>query len=282
MYLFKGVKELRKQLQTLQTTNRSFGFVPTMGALHEGHLALVQQARAENSFTICSIFVNPTQFNEATDLEKYPRTPSKDVEMLLQVGCDILFMPETAEIYPPRGYQKPVFHFGRLTETMEGAFRPGHFEGVAQVVHRLLEIVQPTRLYMGQKDYQQYLVVQEMIRQAALPTQLVMCPIVREDDGLAMSSRNVRLEPALRQKAHILHQTLREARRKMGKTKPAEIQAWAMRQLSQPGFQPEYFEIVDARTLQPAGPTVGTDTPLIACTAVWAGDVRLIDNLFLQ
>lgn len=265
----------------MQTTNRTFGFVPTMGALHEGHLALIRRARAENSFTICSIFVNPTQFNEASDLEKYPRTPSKDIELLAGVGCDMLFMPPVAEVYPPDGYETPQVEFGRLSQVMEGMFRPGHFEGVAQVVYRLLEIVQPTRLYMGQKDYQQYLIIQELIRQTGLPVELVMHPIVREPDGLAMSSRNVRLQPEYRDRAAVLYKTLQGAKKQLRRLSPADVQEWALRQLSIPGFRPEYFEIVDAQTLQPAA-SVGDGRPLIACMAVWAGEVRLIDNLFLS
>lgn len=281
MYLFKGVKELRKQLRVLQTANRSFGFVPTMGALHDGHLALVRRSLAENSFTICSIFVNPTQFNEASDLEKYPRTPSKDIEMLLEVGCDILFMPFVSEVYPAEYYQKPHFDFGPLDKVMEGAFRPGHFAGVAQVVYRLLEIVEPTRLYMGQKDYQQFLIVCDMLRQTGLSTQLVMYPIVREKDGLAMSSRNRRLQPGHRRKAGIIFEVLQQARDQLSQLSIDEIKKQSLERLSLPGFRPEYFEIVDADNLQPVS-TVREGRPLIACTAVWAGDVRLIDNLFLQ
>lgn len=281
MYLFKGVKELRKQLRMLQTANRSFGFVPTMGALHDGHLALVRRSLAENSFTICSIFVNPTQFNEASDLEKYPRTPSKDIEMLLEVGCDILFMPFVSEVYPAEDYRKPSFDFGLLDNVMEGAFRPGHFAGVAQVVYRLLEIVEPTRLYMGQKDYQQFLIVREMIRQTGLSTQLAMHPIIREKDGLAMSSRNVRLEPGHRQKAGIIYEVLQKTKDQLSKKSIGQLKEWALEQLSVPGFRPEYFEIVDAETLQPVS-SIDEEGQLIACTAVWAGGVRLIDNLFLQ
>lgn len=252
-----------------------------MGALHDGHLALVRRSLAENSFTICSIFVNPTQFNEASDLEKYPRTPSKDIEMLLEVGCDILFMPFVSEVYPAEDYQKPHFDFGPLDKVMEGAFRPGHFAGVAQVVYRLLEIVEPTRLYMGQKDYQQFLIVCDMLRQTGLSTQLVMYPIVREKDGLAMSSRNRRLQPGHRRKAGIIFEVLQQARDQLSQLSIDEIKKQSLERLSLPGFRPEYFEIVDADNLQPVS-TVREGRPLIACTAVWAGDVRLIDNLFLQ
>lgn len=280
MYLLKGVKELRKLLKSLQTANRHFGFVPTMGALHEGHLSLIRRSKSENSFTICSIFVNPTQFNEASDLKKYPRTPSKDVELLSKVGCDILFMPETAEVYPPGDYQKPSFVFGRLERVLEGAFRPGHFEGVAEVVYRLLEIVEPTRLYMGQKDYQQFLIVEELIRQSNFSTRLVMVPIEREQDGLAMSSRNSRLIPEIRKEATVLFKTLGAAKQKIKETPVEEVKAWAMRQLSIPGFRPEYFEIVDAKTLRAVDKIRPTQS-IIACTAVWAGEVRLIDNLLL-
>ena len=280
MYLFKVVKELRKQLHSLQTTNRSFGFVPTMGALHEGHLSLVRRSKAENSFTICSVFVNPTQFNETSDLEKYPRYPSKDIEMLASVGCDILFLPRLEEVYPKGKYHNPSFSFGRLDSRLEGAHRPGHFAGVAQVVHRLLQILEPTRLYLGQKDYQQWLIVKELIRQASLPVEAVMCPIIREKSGLAMSSRNQRLSPKQRKEAAILYKTLQGAKEKIKKMPPAAIQKWALKQLEIPGFRPEYFEIVDAQNLQPVT-SIDPNQNIIACAALWADDVRLIDNLLL-
>lgn len=281
MYLFKRTDELQTYLDSVRSGNRSFGFVPTMGALHEGHLALVRRAKMENQVTISSIFVNPTQFDEAADLEKYPRTPAKDVEMLYRVGNEVLFMPEVKEIYPEGEKMDATFDFGGLDHTMEGRFRPGHFQGVAEVVSRLLRIVRPHRLYLGQKDFQQYVIVREMVRQLKLEVEVVRCPIVREKNGLAMSSRNVRLTPAERERAGLLYRTLQEARALSVDHSPGEVKTRALQTLRQPGIEPEYFEIVDARTLQPVSRFDQAET-VVACTAVRVGDVRLIDNLLLR
>ncbi len=281
MFLFKKVKQLQAFLALVRQQRDSVGFVPTMGALHEGHLALIRQAMQQHPYVICSIFVNPTQFNDSSDLAKYPRTPHKDIEMLAKVGCQVLFMPSEAEMYPPGISVKRDFDLGLLDKVMEGAFRPGHFSGVAQVVNRLLEIIAPEVLYMGQKDYQQVMVVRQMLQQTRSKVALVMCPTVRETDGLAMSSRNVRLTPEYRQQAPVIYQTLVQARDMLQQHySPKEIQAFALKNLAVPGFHPEYFEIVDSATLQPLE-RLTYATNAIACTAVWAGDVRLIDNMFL-
>lgn len=283
MYLFKRVDQLREFLGGARTNNRTVGFVPTMGALHNGHLALIKRSLAENQVTVASIFVNPTQFNEASDLEKYPRTPGKDLEKLAKVGCTVAFLPEVSDMYPPGLDTKLSLNFSPLDQTMEGQERPGHFSGVAQVVKRLLDIVSPEYLYMGQKDYQQQLIVRSMIEQLKLNTSVVTVPTMRETDGLALSSRNVRLQPDLRVRATILHQTLTEAKAKLAAGIPvSDIEQWALEQLQQPGFRPEYFTIANGNTLQ----TLAAGTPLpervVACTAVWAGDVRLIDNMLLH
>ena len=282
MFLFQKVKELQVYLHWLRRQKQTIGFVPTMGALHEGHLALIRQALQQHSHVVCSIFVNPTQFNNIEDLDKYPRTPHKDLEMLTKVGCHALFLPSENEIYPPGAPIRRDFLLGRLDQVMEGAFRPGHFAGVAQVVNRLLEIIQPNALYMGQKDYQQVMVVQEILRQTNSKVELVMCPTVREADGLAMSSRNARLDPALRRRAGIIYQTLLQAR-DMARQHYSirDIQKTAIQQLSAPGFRPEYFEIVNSETLMPLE-RLNFGTRAIACVAVWAGNVRLIDNMFLS
>lgn len=288
MLIFKKVADLRQWLasQTIPT-----GFVPTMGALHEGHLELIRMAKREGCLAVASIFVNPTQFNDIRDLEKYPRTPEKDAALLLTAQCDALFIPPVEEVYPPGKNLTIELDFNQLDKVMEGEFRPGHFKGMATVVNRLLDIVRPNKLYMGQKDFQQLSIVRDMIRQLELPVELVMCPTVREPDGLAMSSRNVRLTPEMRAAAPIIHQTLQWAKTALKAERlVSEIEAEALLRLSNAGLRPEYFEIVDGVTLESLRPRGAIslaesspfDAPIVACTAVFAGDVRLIDNLVLK
>lgn len=282
MYHIKQARALQQHLENMRASGRSIGFIPTMGALHEGHLSLIRQAQTENMYTVCSIFVNPTQFNDPADLEKYPRTPGKDIRMLASVGTDVLFMPHTGEIYPPGMDTVPDIDFQQLDQIMEGEFRPGHFRGVAQVVKRLLDIVQPDAMYMGQKDYQQVAIIRHMTRTLKLPARVVMCPTIREADGLAMSSRNVRLSPEQRALAPAIHQTLQVAKEMLKEgIEPEDIEHFAMGRLLEARLRPEYFEVVDGHTLLPV--EFPAASPLIvACTAVWAGDVRLIDNLILK
>lgn len=287
MLIFKKVADLR---EWLDRQNTPVGFAPTMGALHEGHLELIRMAKREGCVAVASIFVNPTQFNDPKDLEKYPRTPEKDAALLLTAACDALFIPSVEEVYPP-GLELTIdLDFKQLDQVMEGEFRPGHFKGMATVVNRLLDIVRPDKLYMGQKDFQQLSIVRDMIRQLELPVELVMCPTVREPDGLAMSSRNVRLSPEMRAAAPAIHQTLQWAKKALqADMQVDEIQEKAMQKLTDAGFRPEYFEIVDGVTLKPIRPhgallfrhETGFAGPIVACTAVFAGDVRLIDNLML-
>lgn len=252
-----------------------------MGALHPGHLSLVDRAKQDRHFTVCSIFVNPTQFNDPKDLDLYPRTPGKDIRMLASVGADLVFMPPPGEIYPPGLKTGLDVSFGLLDKVMEGEFRPGHFQGVAQVVKRLINLVGPDALYLGQKDFQQVALLRNMVQQLGLPVRIVMCPTLREADGLAMSSRNVRLSPELREKAPILFETLTATKDMLEDFHPEEIEHFALGRLSIPGFKPEYFEIVDGNTLQPVEDAAQTNY-IVACTAVWAGNVRLIDNLILK
>lgn len=281
MILFKTVQQLQAYLNTLKQEKKSIGFVPTMGALHNGHLSLIQKAKSENECVVCSIFVNPTQFNDDLDLEKYPRTAAKDINLLTSVNADVLLMPSVGEVYPPGLDTTLKLNFGSLADVMEGKFRPGHFDGMAQVVNRLLDIVQPNNLYMGQKDFQQLTIVRSMLKQLESDVNLVMCPIIREEDGLAMSSRNVRLTAKNRKLSVKINQTLLKAKKMMKNKTPREVQAWAMDQLSIPEFKSEYFEIVDGITLQTINDFEETDF-VVACTAIWVGDVRLIDNLVLK
>lgn len=249
-----------------------------MGALHKGHLSLLHASQDTAHVTVCSIFVNPTQFNESADLQHYPRTPGRDIDLLHNAGCDILFMPEVEEVYPAE-YEVPVpdVALGHLAEVMEGEHRPGHFEGVMQVVLRLLSLVQPDFLFMGQKDYQQLTIIREMIRQLSLEVELVGCPTLREPDGLAMSSRNVRLSPEDRSRALAISQTLAEAGSWAAALSPGEIQEKALTALREAGLVPEYFKLADAENLQLVD-TFEAGREVIACVAARAGEVRLIDN----
>lgn len=278
MILFKQVEDLQTYLKPLRKNGRKIGFVPTMGALHQGHLSLIQRSKQENDFTVCSIFVNPTQFNDNDDLKKYPRTAGKDIGMLTAEGNDVLFMPNVEDVYPKNLDTKLNLNLGQLDKVMEGEFRPGHFDGMAQVVKRLLDIVEPNNLYMGQKDFQQFSIVKHMIATLNLSTNLNMCDIIRENDGLAMSSRNVRLTEENRAKAPIIYETLTTAKKMKAANSPKEIMDWAKQKLSKSGFKLEYFDIVDGSTLQPIATFEETDFP-VACVALWAGEIRLIDNI---
>mgnify|MGYP000617665012 FL=1 len=281
MILFKKEHQLQYYLNTLRLNKKSIGLIPTMGALHEGHLSLIRKAKEENDCVVCSVFVNPTQFNNDADLEKYPRTEANDIELLTSIGTDIIFMPSVEEVYPKELNTTLELDFGELATTMEGEFRPGHFDGMAQVVNRFLNMVQPHSLYMGQKDFQQITIVRNMLIQLGSEVRLVMCPILRQDNGLAMSSRNVRLTPENRALAVKVFQTLSAAKNLIDKKTPKEIEEWAMQELNISKFRPEYFSIVDGITLQLIE-DFGKTNSAVACTAVWAGDVRLIDNMILK
>lgn len=281
MLIFKKVADLQGWLNAERAKGQKTGFAPTMGALHEGHLDLIRLAKRDGCLAVASIFVNPAQFNDPKDLEKYPRMPEKDAALLLSAGCDALFMPPVEEVYPPGLDVAIDLGFRHLDKVMEGEFRPGHFKGMATVVHRLLDIVQPQRLYMGQKDFQQLSIVRDMIRQLKLPAELVMCPTRREADGLAMSSRNMRLRPEMRAVAPTIFQTLLWAKTAFERRQAAEIQAEAIKKLSDAGLKPEYFDLVDGVSLLPVKNWNDSDF-VVACVAAFAGEVRLIDNLVLK
>lgn len=281
MLLFKKVADLQAWLNAERSKGQRVGFAPTMGALHDGHLELIRMAKRDGCLAVASIFVNPTQFNDPKDLEKYPRLPEKDTALLLSADCDALFMPPVEEVYPPGINLTIDLDFRQLDKVMEGKFRPGHFKGMATVVHRLLDIVQPQRLYMGQKDFQQLSIVRDMIRQLQMPVELVMCPTMREPDGLAMSSRNMRLSPEMRAIAPVIYQTLQWAKTAFEKKPASEVQAEAMQRLTVAGLKPEYFDIVDGISLLPVLHRADSNF-VVACTAAFAGEVRLIDNLVLK
>lgn len=282
MLVFKTTNGISAALHQLRSEGKRIGFAPTMGALHEGHLSLIRKTLAENDVCVTSIFVNPTQFNDKKDLDRYPRPFEDDMELLIASGAHMLFYPTVEEMYPG-GMEIPVLvDFGYLLQTMEAVFRKGHFEGVSTVVKRLLDIVQPHNLYMGQKDYQQLLIVKKMIEELELPVRLVMCPTVREADGLAMSSRNALLSEEERGAAALIPQVLFRAKEKAFDESFEELEKESIAELnSNPLLKTEYFSIVDANTLEPAT-NRKQRAPIAICTAVRAGSVRLIDNLFIS
>jgi pantoate--beta-alanine ligase len=281
MYLFESVDALKAHLHTQRGAGRHWGFVPTMGALHEGHLSLVRRSNAENDFTVASIYVNPTQFNNPDDLAKYPRTLDRDREMLEGAGCEVLFAPSNADMYPVPPRLR--FDFGELESVMEGQFRPGHFNGVATVVTKLFHAVEPAVAYFGQKDLQQFVIISRLVQDLSFPLELVRCPIAREPDGLAMSSRNRRLEPEARKVAVLLSYALKEAEEALLKTKSAEVARSVIGQIFYPveGVFLEYFEVVDAQSLRTVE-ELSDQQEVALCLAAYVGDVRLIDNVIIS
>ncbi len=278
MKAFATVKELREALRVVR--NGKVGFVPTMGALHEGHISLVERARKECDTVVVSVFVNPTQFNDKTDLKNYPRTPEADAAMLEAAGVDYVLFPTVEEIYPEPDTR--VFEFGLVDKVMEGATRPGHFNGVAQVVSRLFAIVEPDKAYFGEKDFQQIAVIRAMVAQLGLKVEIVDCPIIRDTDGLARSSRNTLLDKAHRAAAPHIYEVLSSAASKTGEMTPDELSAWVVEQVNaEPLLETIYFQAVDALTMQQVHSW--DESPRIqGCIAVQAGAIRLIDNIKLK
>lgn len=284
MYLFKRSTDLKKHLDLVRKSNKSIGFVPTMGALHAGHLSLIQAARQKNDVVVCSIFVNPTQFNDPKDFEKYPITIEEDIKKLNNVSTDILFLPSVEEMYPEGLESDLHYNFGDLETILEGKFRPGHFQGVGRIVHKLLDIVQPDQLFMGQKDLQQCLIIRRLLVITHSPVKLVVCATERENDGLAMSSRNARLSPAARKKAVGIYQALLHIKNNFGKGLHfMEGAHEAFDALKKQGFEPEYVDILqlDNDTLVHLDQPPGNATVVVA-VAAWLDGVRLIDNMVLQ
>ncbi len=277
MKIIHTVSGLEEALQQVRRQGESIGFVPTMGALHEGHATLVRQSVAENDFTVVSLFVNPTQFNNPEDLRLYPRTPERDHRLLERLGADLLFTPSVEEIYPEP--DRRVFDFGLLDKVMEGRFRPGHFNGVAQVVSKLFRFVQPDKAYFGEKDFQQLVIVREMVRQLQLPVEIVGVPIVREPSGLAMSSRNARLSAQERENAAQIYRVLHDSLALKEACAPVKLAEWVAGEINKvPGLRVEYYEIVDGYSLQPVSSWEELGRP-VGCIAVFCGAVRLIDHI---
>ena len=278
MEVFTSVKELRARLDGVEPSG--IGFVPTMGALHAGHRSLVERARKENATVVVSVFVNPTQFNDKNDLKHYPRTPEADARVLEEAGADFVLMPSVEEIYPEPDTRQ--FDFGLIDKVMEGATRPGHFNGVAQVVSRLFDIVRPRRAYFGEKDFQQIAVIRAMVEQLGLPIEIVECPIVRGEDGLALSSRNTLLDAPHRTAAPHIYATLRRAAEMSQSLDPEALKEWVVREVeSNPLLKVIYYQSVDARTMQEVAAWNDSDR-IQGCIAVQAGDIRLIDNIRIR
>lgn len=282
MVIFKKAADIEAYLLNIRQKGKPVGFIPTMGALHSGHISLLLHSREKGDFTVASIFVNPTQFNDKADFDNYPVSIDADKQMLLDAGCDVLFLPSVEEVYPP-GDDTPVYDFGHIDTILEGAHRPGHFRGVGQVVARLLQIVQPDRLYIGQKDYQQCMVIKNLARQipALHNLDIQICPTMREQDGLAMSSRNRRLTEPQRAIAMLLYQCLVSIQAKAGTQPFAVVQKECLDILKEKGFEPDYVALADAGDL-----TLLTDYDMnrrmVALIAAKIGDVRLIDNMMVN
>jgi len=281
MKIFKHIAPLKEFLKELRLKGKTIGLVPTMGALHKGHLALIKASQKENSHTVCSIFVNPAQFNNPADLRQYPRTMDRDTELLKEVQCDILFCPDNHEIYPVQ----PAVHldFGNLDKVMEGEFRPGHFSGVGIVVAKLVHIVEPDRAYFGQKDWQQFAIIKQLVEQLNFNLKLYSIPTLREPDGLALSSRNLRLSSDLRPLAPVFFKALTQAREKLkAGEKIHDIKKFVREMVEErPGVKLEYFEVADSQNLKILENVNGASRPIL-CVAGTVGEIRLIDNLFLD
>lgn len=280
MQICKTLTQLKDKISSIKKEGKVIGFVPTMGALHEGHLSLYQRCKTECDVVVASIFVNPIQFTNAIDLEKYPRTEAQDLALLKSVGCDVVFMPSVEEMYPETSTL--VMSFGELEQVLEGKSRPGHFSGVGVVVAKLFHLVQPDRAYFGQKDLQQFLIIQRLVSQLSFPVTLICCDILRDTDGLALSSRNVRIAAPLRAQAANIYNSLQWAAHHINIKNLAEIMN-GIQQFYAPhtALDLEYFEIVDAHTLQAILPAK-ISSNIAICVAAHLGGVRLIDNFLIH
>lgn len=278
MKLIRSKFELLTDIQLLKFLGKTIGFVPTMGALHAGHIALVKRAVAENDICIVSIFVNPTQFNNITDLEKYPRNLERDAKLLENAGCELIFAPESDMIYNSDEISNRFeFDFGGLDTVMEGKFRPGHFNGVVQIVSKFFQLIQPNKAYFGEKDFQQLAIIHNMVNILNFDVEIVDCPIIRESSGLAMSSRNERLTAEQCKKAVEISKVLFESRNFAAQLSPKKLTRWVIDKINTVHeLEVEYYEIVNSITLQPL---VSWSEPAVGCIAVYCGKVRLIDNI---
>ena len=275
MIVVETIKGLKQELEKYSSKN--IGFVPTMGALHNGHISLVKRSVEENDVTVVSVFVNPTQFNDKADLERYPRTEEADKKLLEAAGCDIVFMPQVEEMYPEEDTR--VFNFGSIETVMEGKYRPGHFNGVAQIVSKLFYAVEPTRSYFGEKDFQQVAIIRDMVRQLNIPVEIIACPIIREESGLARSSRNELLSAEERKKAALISEVLSKSVNFAKEMSVEEVKNWVCEQFTHDEvFKMDYYDIVDGNSLQSISSWEDSDY-IVGCIAIYCGKIRLIDNI---
>lgn len=282
MILYKATLTLKKEIEKIRQSGKTIGFVPTMGALHKGHISLLNMSKNKCDVTICSIFVNPTQFNDPLDFEKYPSTIGNDILLLETHGCNILFLPSVAEIYPSGTKSAIHYNLGDIEYILEGKYRPGHFQGVCQVVHRLLDMVNPDYLFLGQKDYQQILVIKRLVQLIDYATKVITVITFREDTGLAMSSRNLRLTAEQKENAAGISKMLHYISAQYSDTPLAQLEKYATNYLLNNGFHKvDYVSIANAETLQPVNDNTKAGR-LIALIAAFIGDIRLIDNMILK
>ncbi len=282
MILFKEAKMLKKYLMHQSETGCSIGFVPTMGALHQGHISLIKQSKNKCNITVCSIFINPTQFNDAKDFEQYPVTLENDIFQLEQSGCDILFLPSVAEMYPKGTTNQTIYDFGEIENLLEGKYRPGHFQGVGLIVHKLLDIVSPDLLLIGQKDYQQCMIIKKLVELTGLKTDILIGETFREESGLAMSSRNLRLDASQKENAAGIYKMLKFLRDNYDHSEIIKLEQQVEAYLLQHGFDKvDYISIADAETLEPiTAQIIGKKS--VALIAAFIGGIRLIDNMLLN
>lgn len=282
MIIFKTILPLQAKIAQLKIEGKSIGFVPTMGALHSGHISLIKESRLYSDITICSIFINPMQFNDKKDFEKYPKTIEQDILLLEQNGADIIFIPSVDEIYPISTKAIPIYNLGYLEDILEGYYRPGHFQGVCRVVERLLDIVTPNSLFLGQKDYQQCMVIKKMMDQANIVTQLKICPTLREDSGLAMSSRNIRLSTSSKVHAAGIYKALQYVKDHFSQTSLSDLKNTAKAIIKDSGFEKvDYVEICDGETLLTVS-EIQPQKKYVVLAAAFIDGIRLIDNLLLN
>jgi pantoate--beta-alanine ligase len=281
MILFKKAADVNSYLQQFNKLGKSIGFVPTMGALHQGHISLIGISKKANTLTVCSIFVNPAQFNDAKDFDNYPSTIEKDIDMLEKAGCDVLFLPSVSEMYPSGMQNAKNYNLGYLETVLEGQYRPGHFQGVCLVVHRLLNIIITNQLYLGQKDYQQCMVIKKLVELEQIKTNINICPTLRESSGLAMSSRNMRLSDKDQEQALNIFETLSYLKKNIKPGDLNQLKKDAVNFLTNAGFKVDYVEIADADNLEIINLWDG-HRKLVAVAAAFLGDVRLIDNMLLN
>jgi len=281
MLIFTKIVDLQAFVRQIKNLNQSLGFVPTMGALHNGHISLIEASQKNCHITICSIFVNPTQFNDKKDLERYPRTPDKDIQLLEKANCSALFLPEAEEIYP-KTEKKTNFDFGSLDKLLEGKYRPGHFNGVAQVVNRLFELVTPNKAFFGSKDFQQVLIVKALVNKLNLNITIISCPILREPDGLAMSSRNTLLNEKEREIAGLIPKIMQAAKEIILTEGITKAKQFVISEVSkEPIINLDYFEICNPETLENIA-YLKSNQKAVALIAVYVGKIRLIDNLIID